>query len=194
MHCLILIIFVMVIHGNSSTSERRQTIERVRQYLKEMDVMPQLNVQSIAETNELQNSNKIGLGYNLVTGSPVCYTGSCQMEGFMHPIFKLNYTSAISGSCTSKLIPDHVHLDCLPSTSLDVYSETITTIEQLTKSITDRITISVEASYIVVAFSYSFSKETRYMIDNIVKRDSTSIVSIYRSLMNIIFYELKYFF
>ena len=176
MYYRILILLLLTTQVNSSASERRQTIERVRNYLQQLDAKPKLQSRMSIEPDELQNSNKIGLGYNLLTGSPVCYTGSCQMTGFMHPVFKLNYTSAIPGSCTSKLIPNHVQLDCLPSTSFSINSETIATVEQLKRSITDRIEISLSASYQMVAFSYSFSKETRYMIDNIVKRDTTSMV------------------
>jgi hypothetical protein len=99
------------------------------------------------------------------------------MAGFTRSIFKLNYRSPVPGSCTPKLVPDHVELDCLPATELHAGSETIATVEQLKKSISDKIEVSLSASYMIAAFSYSFSKETRYMIDNIVKRDTTSIVS-----------------
>ena len=192
MFCLILIITFMISHGHASISQHRETIERVRQYLKELDAIPQSDSLLSAGTNELENSNKIGLGYNLLAGSPVCYTGSCQMQEFMHPVFKLNYTSAAPGSCTSKLVPEHVHLDCLPSTSISIRSETIATIEQLKKSITDRIETSVGISYMKFSFSYTFSKETRHMIDNMVKHNMTSVVSTYRSLRNSIFHKSNY--
>lgn len=55
----------------------------------------------------LANSNKLGLGYNPVTGDPVCYTGACQMAGFGRAVFKFNYTNSPSGSCTTKLIPEN---------------------------------------------------------------------------------------
>lgn len=176
MHYTIIIVLLLTIQVNSS--QHRQTIERVRNYLKQSETKSKLQSRTFSdESNDLPNSNKIGLGYNLLTGSPVCYTGSCQMTGFMAPIFKLNYTSAIQGSCTSKRIPNHVNMDCIPSTSLDTYSETIATVEQLKKSIMNRIEVSASASYMAAAFSYSFSHESRYMIDNIVKHDTTSIVS-----------------
>ena len=162
---------------DSSSPEYRQTIERVRIYLHRNVVKGRMETDTSTKTNWLENSNKIGLGYHLLSGSPVCYTGACQMAGFMQPVFKLNYLSPATGSCTSKLVPDHIQLDCLPSTSLKVDSETISTVEQLKKSISNTIEMSISARYIVAAFSYSFLKETRYMIDNIVKRDTTSIVS-----------------
>ncbi len=174
---MILIALLFTTQVTSSSTERRQTIERVREYLRQSEVKSKLGTKIFTETLELENTNKIGLGYDLLTGSPVCYTGSCQMKGFMQPVFKLNYLSAAPGSCTSKLVPEHVQLDCLPSTSLSIHSETLATVEQLKKSITDRVEISLSASYQMIAFSYSFSKESRYMIDNIVKRDTTSIVS-----------------
>lgn len=175
---VILTITFMIVHAHATVSQHRETIERVRQYLEEMDTVSQSDTLSSARTNELENSNKIGLGYNLLAGSPVCYSGSCQMTEFMHPVFKLNYASVAPGSCTSKFVPDYVHLDCLPSTSISVRSETIATMEQLKESITNRIETSVGVSYSLFSFSYAFSKETRYMIDNIVQHDTTVVVSI----------------
>ena len=186
MYYTILVVLLLAIEVNSS--KHRQTIERVRNYLKQSEAKSKLQSRLLSdEISDLSNSNKIGLGYNLLTGSPVCYTGTCQMTGFMSPIFNLNYTSAIPGSCTSKRVPNHVYLDCIPSTSIDTHSETIATIEQLKKSITNRIEVSVGASYMGAAFSYSFSQESRYMIDNIVKRDVTSIVSRAKFLIDVPF-------
>lgn len=71
--------------------------------------------QSSSEEAALENSNKIGIGYNPVLGSPVCYTGECQMEGFARAIFKLNYSKRATGSCTNKMIPEHVDIDCFTS-------------------------------------------------------------------------------
>ncbi len=92
-------------------------------------------------------------------------------------IFKLNYVSPDQGSCASKLIPEHVILECGSSTSLTINSETIATVEQLKKSILDKVELSLNDNYTAAAFSYSFSEETRYMIDNIVKHNINSIVS-----------------
>ena len=55
-----------------SLDEINGAIVRVRQYL------PRLARQAtVDETPWLQNSGKIGNGYDLITGSPVCYTGQC---------------------------------------------------------------------------------------------------------------------
>ncbi|CAF2752456.1 unnamed protein product [Rotaria sp. Silwood2] len=121
----------------------------------------------------LPNSNKIALGFNPLYGSPVCYTGACQMEGFGHPVFKLQYESSASGSCTNKLIPNFVALDCLPSAVTSASTEVISTLKQLSESISNKIEVSVGASYNAFSFSYTNSKETSYMVDNIVKNNLT---------------------
>ena len=144
-------------------NERRQTIERVREYLRKANTRS-----SFRTVDWVENSNKIGFGYNLLAGSPICYSGSCQMDQFTHSIFKLNYSAAVIGSCTNKLVPNNVQLDCLPSIEQ--------AIDQLKSSISNRVDISVGVKYKSVGFSYEFSKETRHMIDNIVKQHQTSIV------------------
>jgi hypothetical protein len=154
-------------------NERLQTIERVRNYLQQFDIGAQIRVPN----NWLSNSNKIGVGYNVLVGSPVCYTGACQMNEFTRSIFKLSYTSAVTGSCTNKLVPDNVELDCLPGAVLKIDSEIMDTVEHVHKSISNKVKVSLGAAYKSVAFSYSFSRETRKMLDNIVKSHQTSIVS-----------------
>jgi hypothetical protein len=114
------------------------------------------------------NSNKIGLGFNPVYGSPVCYTGVCQMEGFGHPVFKLEYQSSSPGACTDKLIPNFVSLDCLPSVVTSASTEIISTLKELSESISNKIDVSIGASYNAFSFSYTNSKETSYMVDTIV--------------------------
>jgi hypothetical protein len=161
------------VHLTSLHNERLQTIERVRNYLQQFYSGPP----SQASNNWLSNSNKIGVGYNVLGGSPVCYTGVCQMNEFTRSIFKLNYTSAVPGSCTNKLVPDNVELDCLPSTSLKIDSEIMDTVEHVHTSISNKVKVSLAAKYMGVEFSYSFSRETRKMLDNIVKSHQTSIVS-----------------
>ncbi|CAF4246030.1 unnamed protein product, partial [Adineta steineri] len=76
--------------------ERRQTIERVRLYLRQSDV----STRAFSTTPALENSNKIGFGFDLLSGAPICYTGECRTAGFTRSIFKLNYTSPVLGSCT----------------------------------------------------------------------------------------------
>lgn len=52
-------------------------VERVQTYFDALN-----------SSNWLENSNKIGMGYNPVYGNLVCYTGSCQMEEFRRSILK----------------------------------------------------------------------------------------------------------
>jgi hypothetical protein len=98
------------------------------------------------------------------------------MAGFTRSIFKLNYTSPVPGSCTTKLVPNNVDLDCLPSTSMKIDSEIIDTVEQLHKAISNKIEVSGGVNFMKVGFSYKYSKETQYMLDNIIKNHQTSIV------------------
>ena len=132
-----------------------------------------INEPSIPQEDMLQNSNKIGLGYNLLYGSPICYTGTCQMEAFAQPIFKLSYTRKAQGSCTSKLIPDDVHIDCLPSVEVHAGTEVINTLDQLQHSIMNGIHISADGKIKNASFSYQHSSQTRYMIDNTIKTNTT---------------------
>lgn len=152
--------------------ERRHIIQRVRNYLQRADVTSR----ALTTTNWLLNSNKIGFGYNLLSGSPVCYTDKCQMTGFTRSIFKLNYTSPVPGSCTDKLVPNYVELNCISGTSMKVDSEIIDTVEHLHNSISNKVQFSAGIKFKNVGFSYEYSKETRYMLDNIVKKHQTSIV------------------
>ncbi len=104
-----------------SHDQHRQTIVCVRNYLRKSNITPRVD----RTTGSLENSNKIGFGYNVLSGSPICYTGQCQMAGFTRSIFKLNYTSPVLGSCTTKLVPNYVDLDCLPSAKMKIDSEII---------------------------------------------------------------------
>jgi hypothetical protein len=173
----------LAVNLTSLHNEHRQTIERVEEYLRQFDMKVQIQIPS----NYLPNSNKIGSGYDLLAGSPVCYTGACQMTEFTRSIFKLNYTSRAPGSCTNKLIPNNVDLDCIPSTSTKIVSEIIDTVEHVYRSVSNKAKVSVGAKFLAklisLAFSYSSSKETRTMLDNIVKRHQTSIVSYFISIL-----------
>ena len=130
---------------------------------------------ALNSSNWLANSNKIGMGYNPLYGSPVCYTSSCQMEGFRRSIFKLQYLQPAIGSCTNKLIPEYVQLDCLPSATWNARTETIRTLQQLKESIMNKVGISVGGVIEGVLFSYRTSIETRYMVDNIIQKERTTM-------------------
>ncbi|CAF4126325.1 unnamed protein product [Rotaria magnacalcarata] len=138
-----------------------------------MPVRPRPKALSDEET--LSNSNKIGRGYNLLTGNPVCYTGTCQMEGFARPIFELNYNKKAQGTCTKALIPDNVDIDCLPSVEVQAGTEIISTLEQLQKSTMRGIEVSAGAKYQMASFSYTHSTQTNYMIDQLVKSNTEVI-------------------
>ena len=171
-----LVVFLFFYHVTSTSvhEERRQIIERVRNYLQKSNVKPK---GLSTAYGELENSNKIGFGYNLISGSPTCYTSKCQMAGFTHSVFKLNYTLPVAGSCTNKLIPENVELDCLPWMSVNNRSEMIDTIEQLYESISSRVDVSIGARYKAIGFSYGYSRETQHMLDTIVKNQEISLVS-----------------
>jgi hypothetical protein len=79
---LLLVTILLITQADSSSLERRQTIERVRNYLREYDNKTTFVVNSILGTPLLENSDKIGSGYDLLSGTSVCYRDSCQIEGF----------------------------------------------------------------------------------------------------------------
>ena len=169
----IICLLIPAAHQLSLHDERRRTIEQVKNYLREYEI----SAGTSRTTNWLENSNKIGFGYNILAGSPICYTGKCQMNEFTRSIFKLNYTSATPGSCTNKLVPQNVDIDCVPSTSLKIESEFIDTVEHLSKSIYNKVQVSAGVTVKGVGFSYTYSKETRNVLDNIVRESKTAIVS-----------------
>jgi hypothetical protein len=92
-----------------TVGEQIRLSNKVRQYFLFEQQQTTRN-QLVTDTTWLVNSNKLGLGYNPVTGDPVCYTGACQMAGFGRSLFKFKYTNAPMGSCTTKLIPEHVEV------------------------------------------------------------------------------------
>jgi MAC/Perforin domain len=165
-------IFVLVLASGQVDAQSRDEVNaaivRVRQNLRRS-----ASIAAVDETPWLKNSGKIGAGYDLITGSPVCYTGQCQMDGFRPPIFKLDMSQQAYGSCTSKTIPKNVHLDCLPSSQITANTESISTLDQLMQSMKTGIDASISVSVYGNSFSYSHSRETRSMIDTIIQSNSS---------------------
>ncbi|CAF1130715.1 unnamed protein product [Rotaria sordida] len=154
---------------SSNANEKAKVYEKVGHYLRNYQLKTK---QADGNSDDYYlNSNKIGLGFNPLYGSPFCYTVACQMEGFGHPVFKLQYESSSAGACTNKLIPKFVSFDCLSSVVTSANTEIINTLDQLHESISNKIEVSVGASYGAFSFSYTNSKEIRYMVDNIVKNE-----------------------
>jgi hypothetical protein len=163
-----LFLVLTIFHINAqSRDDVNSAIIRVRRYLQQSSRLAN------DETKWVQNSGKIGAGYDIITGSPVCYTGSCQMEGFRRPVFKLNVTKSPDGSCTSQLIPQNVDLDCLPSTQITANTESISTLDELKESTSRGIEVSASISSFGNSFSFSHSSETRSMINTIVQLNSS---------------------
>ncbi|CAF1362741.1 unnamed protein product [Rotaria sordida] len=133
--------------------------------------MPQ--AKEIDDFNWLPNSNKIAYGYNPIRGDPVCYTGDCHMSGFGRSIFQLDYTNPPQGSCTTKLIPKNVELDCIPSTETIPDNPVIITFT--IQSIFDLITperfpndtnIQEKAGYIMQALEEYVNKTSTVYCEN----------------------------
>ena len=151
-----------------SSDEVNAAIVRTRQYLQQSSRLALAD-----ETKCLQNSGKIGSGYDMITGSPICYSGNCQMEGFRRSIFKLNFTKQPEGSCTSKLIPQNVDIDCLSSMQITATTESISTLDELKESTKKGMEVSASVGIFQNSFSYSHSTETRSIIDTVVPMNST---------------------
>ncbi|CAF2098177.1 unnamed protein product [Rotaria magnacalcarata] len=169
MHRVIFFLILLVACGTGSALINHRLLDRVNAYIDNHRLSP--NARSSSEGIYLQNSNKIGLGYNPLYGSPVCYTGECQMQGFAQPIFQLNYHQIPKGSCTTRLIPEYTFLDCLPSTELQADTEIIDTVEQLKETTSKSIDVSAKGGFWKFSFSYKYSEQARYMLDHIIKRN-----------------------
>ena len=148
--------------------------DHVRKYLADHDKSSKPILKRSAQS-WLKNSNTIGLGYNPLHGSPVCYTGVCQGDAFQHAVIKLNYGQAAVGSCTNDIVPDFVELQCIPSADLQTSTEMISTSEHLYESTMKRVEFYIASRYRRFAASYFYSKETRSMIDQIVKQSTTAM-------------------
>ncbi|UJR06610.1 hypothetical protein I4U23_010894 [Adineta vaga] len=167
-----LILLLLFSNGLSQLHDKRQqVIHQVRNRLRTYES----NSRTITSADTLQNSNKIGLGYDLLGGSPVCYEGTCQMNDFKRAIFKLKFTNSVLGSCTDKLVPDHIELDCPGGIVKSTNTEIIETVQHVHTSISNRVQLSIGAKYKGVGFSYTHSRETQYMVDNIVKNYQSSL-------------------
>ncbi|CAF1211354.1 unnamed protein product [Rotaria sp. Silwood1] len=126
--------------------------DHVRQYLVQNADETKNRLQN---TNCLQNSNTIGLGYNPLLGSPVCYSGHCQYDGFKRSIFNLTFAQPTSGSRIPKLISNNVELYCFSSSGLSTTTETINTLEQLSKSTSSSISFGADVQYKMFSAGYN---------------------------------------
>ncbi|UJR17969.1 hypothetical protein I4U23_004868 [Adineta vaga] len=143
-----------------------ETYIRVGEYLRTSDQL------STPRMETLENSNNIGIGYDPLYGSPVCYTASCQVDGFRNSIFKLNYVQSPSGGCTSKLIPEYVTMQCLPGSERATDTQVIDKVDRLKQVTENGFEISGGAKYKWMSASYKYSKETRFIIDKIYQEKS----------------------
>ena len=133
-------LLLLVVSSHTQTdAEVDAAIAKVRTYLAKS--ASRSSTSTVVDA--LQNSNKIGLGYNPASGTPVCYTSDCQMEGFACPIFTLNYSEQATGSCTTKLIREYVNIDCQPSIAISSTTEIINTMEKLFQSTTKGLDVSL---------------------------------------------------
>ena len=128
-----------------------------------------------SDTYSLPNSDLIGMGYDPVQGSPVCFTGACQMDGFKQSVFDLKYTSSKPGSCLNLSVPDNVQLLCLPGAELNADTEEISSITHLQETTLKRIDVSVNPTGWGRLFglfaSYGSSDQTTYMSDLILEKN-----------------------
>ncbi|UJR12389.1 hypothetical protein I4U23_016566 [Adineta vaga] len=150
--------------------------QRVGQYLN----MRQAT--TMEKMDWLPNSNKIGFGYNPILGDPVCYTGDCHMSGFGRSIFQLDYTNPPKGSCTTKMIPKHIELDCIPSTEVREKTQKISNVQEMKESTANGMSWGVSVGITLsnpsippiasLSASYGQSRQSTYMMNNIYRDDS----------------------
>jgi hypothetical protein len=150
------------------TNKNIEAYLRVGEYLKTHRQLPTSRVY----LNTLENSNNIGIGYDLLHGSPVCYTAHCQADGFRAPVFKLNYVSSEPGGCTTKLIPERVTMQCLPGSERTTDTQVIDTLDRLKQVTESGFEIDAGGKYKLFSASYKYSRETKYMVDRIDQENS----------------------
>jgi hypothetical protein len=148
------------------TSKNLETYLRVGEYLRTHSPLRKLRADA------LENSNNIGIGYDPLHGSPVCYTADCQTDGFRDPVFDLNYVQSPQGGFTTKLIPEHVSMQCLPGSERATDTQVINTLDSLKQATEKGFEISAGGKYKLFSASYKYSKQTKYMIDTIVQENS----------------------
>lgn len=165
-----IVVLLLCLHQLQAQSSREidAAVRRARRSLQLVDRQLSMN-----KLNWVPNSGKIGAGFDTVVGSPICYTGECQMEGFRRSVFKLIMTQQAHGSCTDQLIPQNVELDCLPSMQMTASTESISTLHQLQQNTKKGLEISASVEAYGNALSYRYSNEIRSMIDTIVEKNST---------------------
>ncbi|CAF1157231.1 unnamed protein product [Adineta ricciae] len=138
----------------------------------------------------MPNSNLIGIGYDPIQGSPVCYTGDCHMDGFKHSVFNLEYTSWKPGACTNLTVPAYTQLLCLPSVAINAHTEELSSISQLRQSTFNAISTSatiygwgkLEGFFA----SYGYSRQTTYLAETLIEKRQ----SIFHTTANITFAKL----
>ncbi|CAF4966595.1 unnamed protein product, partial [Rotaria sp. Silwood1] len=130
---------------------------------------------------QLQNSVPLGLGYNPLKGSPICYTDFCQREGFALPIFKLKYFIPSKGTCTNHSTSENVKIDCITSQNVNIETQIINTLRDLKEHMLKTVDFSTDfkrnSRYVNVSFSYAYSREIRSIIDMIMKDNATILVT-----------------
>lgn len=170
---LLAVLIVVAVRCCSSFAQTDAEIDAAMRDVQRYLSQPQPRTSTGNMEEALPNSNKIFLGYNPIYGSPTCFSGDCQMEGFARAVFKSNYQKRPTGSCTTKLIPEHVDLDCLPSIASTTSTEIIDSLDKLQQTVMQGIDVSASVGYKGVSFSYAFSRQTRNMVDTIVRENST---------------------
>jgi len=170
-------LYLFIVFGLISPSPAKR-FDFIRDYLEKHSDRPvvTMRVTSPKDALWLENSNTIGLGYNPLYGSPVCYTGQCQSTGFKQPVFKLTYSKPTQGSCTTKHIPDHVELHCIPNSDVTTTTETISTLQQLSESTSKGWGLGVDGiKYKMFSAGYDYSSETHFMVDQLLKHNRTAL-------------------
>ena len=118
-----------------------------------------------------ETTAKLGLGYNPLKDSPVCYTKLCQRKHFALPIFKLESSISTEQTCTTKLTPEKVNIETqIINTLHDLKQSTMRAVDFSTGSTFNR-------KYVDTSFSYAHSREIHSVVDMIMKNNVTLILT-----------------
>ncbi|CAF4516182.1 unnamed protein product [Rotaria sp. Silwood2] len=138
---------------------------------------------------QLQNSVPLGLGYNPLKGSPICYTNFCQREGFALPIFKFKYFVPSKGTCTNHSTSENVRINCIASKNVNIETQIINTLRDLKEHMLKTVDCSTDfiqnSRYVNVSFSYAYSREIHSIIDMIMKSNQVWMRDVAKELFSV---------
>ncbi|CAF0792629.1 unnamed protein product [Adineta ricciae] len=125
---------------------------------------------------KLRNNEHLGMGYNPLKNSPICYSEQCNRKYIGLPVFKLKNFDSSKKTCVNKLIPEKIKVECIHSQKSNIETQIISTLwdlkENTRKSVEFITSSTFSAKHIDSSFSYAHSREIHSLIDTLIKDNS----------------------